>query len=139
MKKITLGIVVALMSFMPFMNHAQSNYPAIEKFSKNIPTLYYQTPDLSAIAQQDIQRDKNGQFYRIGVGIDVNITPQNSGVWSTNENGDKVWQLKIQYPGAEALNFIFSKFYIYGNTTLNVYNTQGKKIHTAFTSKDVLE
>lgn len=138
MKKITLGIVVALISFMPFMNHAQSNYPAIEKFSKNIPTLYYQTPDLSAIAQQDVQRDKNGQFYRIGVGIDVNITPQNSGMWSTNENGDKVWQLKIQYPGAEALNFIFSKFYIYGNTTLNVYNTKGRKIHTSFTSKDVL-
>ncbi|MCO5258846.1 MAG: GEVED domain-containing protein [Crocinitomicaceae bacterium] len=139
MKKITFGIIALLFSFFPLISFNQANYPSMEKFPSYIPTLSYQQPDLKSIQQEDILRDKNGQFYRIGIGTDVAITPQNSGVWSTKPNGDKVWNLKITYPGAEALNFIFSKFYIYGNTTLDVYSVNGKKIHETFTTKDVQE
>lgn len=140
MKKSNYLVTLVLLLFIsPFLLVAQNNYKSFEKFSNDVPSLAFQQPDLSTIHQEDIQRGKDGQFYRIGVGIDVNITTQNNGLWSTDENGNKIWRLKIKYPGAEALSFIFSKFYLFGNTTMDVYNSDGKRIHETYTAKDVLE
>lgn len=109
----------------------------VDKFRENIPVAAFQRPDLTALYQEDIERDKNGQMYRFGVSIDVNITPENSGVWSTNEKGDRTWRLIVKYPGAEALSFMFSRFHLFGNTTIDVYNKDGKQLHRTYTSRDV--
>lgn len=111
----------------------------INKFNnKSVPTIGFQQPDLTNLHQEDIQREKDGQFYRIGFGTETFITPENSGVWSTNLNGDRIWRLKVQFPGAEALTFMFSKFHLFGYATMNVYGEKGKKLHAEFTTNDVL-
>lgn len=104
-----------------------------------IPQLNFSAPNVEALLKEDEQRDKNGFIYRFGEGKDVNITLENSGVWEVKENGDRVWRLKIHQPGALAQTFIFSTFYLYGNTTIDVYDRQGRKVHRTYTKDDVLE
>lgn len=110
-----------------------------EKTSKIIPVLTFATPNVEELLVEDELRDKNGTFYRYGVGIDVNITTQNSGVWEKNEKGDKVWRLKINYPGALAMNFIFDKFYLYDNSYINVFNQKGEQVHKTYTAENTME
>ena len=95
------------------------------------------TPDLEALHLEDIQRDKQGLLYRIGVASTVNITPTNSGIWSTLPNGDRKWQLVVKSPGAEALSFLFETFKLYGASTLVITDLNGKLVHNPLTSDDV--
>jgi hypothetical protein len=94
-------------------------------------------PDLEALHLEDIQRDKLGLLYRIGLASTVNITPLNSGIWSTLPNGDRKWQLVVKSSGAEALSFLFETFKLYGASTLVITDLNGKLVHNPLTSDDV--
>jgi len=107
-------------------------------FAKEIPTVAFARPDLESIHQEDKIRDNNGAVYRFGIGQEVNITPKNSGRWTVNQQGDKIWQLIVKYPDAQALSFYFSKFQLFGNATIDVYNKQGERLHPTYTANDVL-
>lgn len=106
---------------------------------KTTPTFNLTPPNMAAIQQEDIERDHNGDLYRIGVHTMTNITTTSAGVWTSMPNGDRVWQLKINYPGAEALSFLFDRFHIYGGSTFDVFDTEGKRLHVTLTSADVLD
>ena len=94
-------------------------------------------PDLEALHLEDIQRDKLGLLYRIGLASTVNITPLNSGIWTTLPNGDRKWQLVVKSSGAEALSFLFETFKLYGASTLVITDLNGKLVHNPLTSDDV--
>lgn len=103
------------------------------------PTLNLPKPNMEAIRLEDEQRDRNGELYRIAVAAYTNTTLTNSGAWTTQPNGDKIWQLHVYFPDAEALSFLFSKFMIYDNARFDVFNTKGERVHKTFTKGDVLE
>ncbi len=139
MKKVITRLLVGILLLsLPAVSKGQSQVSEVNNFQKDVPVLAFQQPNLTLVHAEDVERDNKGQMYRIGTGVDVNITPQNSGLWSTNANGDKVWRLKVKYPGAQALSFMFSKFYLFGNSRIDVYGTNGKKLHLTYTAKDVL-
>ena len=75
-----------------------------------MPVLAFAKPDLTQIHLENQQRDKNGSLYRFAFTSEVEVNTNNSGMWSNLPNGDKVWRLKVKYPGAQALSFYFSKF-----------------------------
>lgn len=140
MNKVLICLILAMLSFTsPSVLMGQIEIKPVNKFQQDIPVLAFQQPNLTVVHLEDIERDKNGEFYRIAIGTEVNITPQNSGIWSTETNGDRVWRLKVKYPGAEALNFLFSKFRLYGNSTIDVYDENGKRLHPTYTAKNVLD
>lgn len=140
MKKTLLSMGLAVLFGSSSLN-AQTNLTAIPKYTtnQNVPTQYLNAPDVAQLYSEDLQRDKKGKFYRIGVSIFTHITTENSGLWTTLPNGDKVWQLKVKSSGAEALGFLFSKFRIYDNSSMEVFNQSGKRLHDKLTSQDVLE
>ena len=74
-------------------------------------------------------------LYRIGV-AQCKYYSSNIGVWKTNSDGSKEWTLHVVSPGAEALSFLFEKFVLYGGTTLDITDLNGK-LHKTLTSKDV--
>lgn len=141
MKKIVTQLVVGiLLLIVPFISTGQVQSKILDKFNnKDVPVLAFQQPDLTVVNIEDEERNENGQMFRIGVPIDVNITLQNSGVWSTEADGNRVWRLKVKYPGAEGLSFMFSKFHLFGNSTIDVYGADSKRVHQTYTSKDVLD
>lgn len=106
---------------------------------KNTPTITLPKPNMEAIRSEDEQRDKNGELYRIGVAAYTNISTTNSGQWITKENGDRVWQLHVKFQDAEALSFLFSTFKIYDNTSVDVFDNKGARLHKTLTQADVLD
>jgi len=137
--KITISFVIFCTLFLFCVNYSVSQSTLHPTFDKDIPVLAFSPPVLEAIHKEDIIRDNNGQLYRFAVGIEVNITTENSGRWISNQRGEKVWQLVVKYPGAQALSFYFSKFYLHGNARLSVYNTNREILHKTYTAQNVME
>jgi PKD repeat protein len=121
--------------------NAQQFIPVIQRFeiSKDVPTTILPAPDMDQIRAEDALRDKQGMLYRIGVASFVNISTENSGWWTTLENGDRQWQLKIKSEGAEALSFLFEKFILFGGSRLEIRDINGNLVHKPMTSEDVQE
>jgi PKD repeat protein len=107
--------------------------------NKNVPTQSLSIPNLEQLRAEDILRDKNGELYRIGVPIFTHITTENNGLWTTQPNGDRIWELKIKAAGAEALSFIFSAFKLYGSSVFSVTDLNGVYRHKPVSKDDMLE
>jgi hypothetical protein len=137
MKKLLLSF--AILFFFAISATAQNDFVHRQKFvlDNNVPVKLIAAPDLEAIHLEDIQRDKLGLLYRIGLASTVNITPLNSGIWTTLPNGDRKWQLVVKSFGAEALSFLFETFKLYGASTLVITDLNGKLVHNPLTSDDV--
>jgi len=106
---------------------------------KSTPTITLPTPNMEQIHNEDEENDRNGMLYRIGVHGQTQISTENNGVWSTDLNGNSTWQLHVKYEGAEALSFLFQTFKIYDQTTVDVFDNNGKALHKTLTSADVLD
>lgn len=66
--------------------------------------------------------------------FNVQISPENSGVWLSTNNGFKIWKLKIISKGAKSLNLIFDKFSLPSGARLFLYNENENHYLGAFTS-----
>ena len=106
---------------------------------KEIPTLELTSPNLNLIHAQDIEREKNGELYRIGVCLESNINTNTFGEWNISNDGSRNWKLRVSSEGAEALSFLFSKFVLYGETVLTIRDLNGKLVHKPLTSVDVID
>lgn len=115
MKKIVL-IVASILPITQYFGQATSLVqldvePKIKvTVSKDVPSIEFTAPNREALRAEDALRDRQGQFYRIGVAHFTNLTTENSGRWTTLTNGIKVWQLILRSKDAEALSFTFNKF-----------------------------
>jgi lysyl endopeptidase len=103
----------------------------------HLPLLSLPKINREQLAQEDIVRDNQGILYRIGVAQFTNITVNNSGLWETNTDGSRTWKLRIKSEGAEALSFLFQTFKIYGESTFDVLDLNGRKVHNTLTKDDV--
>jgi len=134
-----IAIFVANFILILYANYSTAQSNSAQAFDKDIPVLAFSRPDLTEIQQEDIVRDNNGEMYRFAIGTGVNVSTENSGRWISNHRDEKIWQLVVKYPGAQALSFYFSKFYLYGNATINVYNVNRERLHPTYTANEVLE
>jgi hypothetical protein len=134
MKKfLLLGSFSLLTSIVSFATAKTS------RIDKDIPVHFISTPDLTQVKTEDAKNDKNGMFYRIGVFSYTNITNINSGKWSVLPTGEKMWQLNIKHPGAEALSFLFSSFNLSKGSIFYVENKKGERVSDVLTKDDILE
>jgi len=139
-KLLSAGFFIVMLGFSGFSQSGTNQvFSKKLQLSKATPTLTLPQPNMEAIRLEDETRDHNGELYRIGVAAFTDITTANSGSWVTTSTGDKVWQLHVKFSGAEALSFLFSTFKIYDNTTVDIFNTNGERVHKTFTSADVLD
>jgi PKD repeat protein len=107
---------------------------------KGIPDSYNSLvlakPDLAAIQAEDLLRDKNGMFYRAGVSIPVQITPENAGSWYELPSGDRIWRLQITVPDARALGVYYDHFWLPPGGRLFVYSQDRKQVLGAYTEQN---
>ena len=110
-------------------------------FSANLPVQHFdlESPNLNALIKEDIERDKAGVLYRVGVATNFQLNTASHGTWTTLANRNRKWQISISQKGAESLSFVFKKFVLYGNASFWVENKKGEKISKIFTSDDMLE
>ncbi|MEY4521736.1 MAG: hypothetical protein RIT10_921 [Bacteroidota bacterium] len=137
--KITTSFFVLFLTiFSSFSQKNTATTVSIEQ-QKSTPTIELLAPNMDAIITEDALRDKQGKLYRIGVALFTNLSPENSGVWTIDQQGTKTWSLTIKSTGAEALSFIFDHFDLNGKSTLKVLNKKGELVHALVSNDDELE
>jgi hypothetical protein len=90
--------------------------------------------NIDKIIAEDVVDKKNGSPYRYAVNIPVDLRLDNSGTWTDLDNGDRIWQLKVESPGALAIALYYRGFYMPEGGEFFVYNESKTKVLGAFTS-----
>jgi lysyl endopeptidase len=107
----------------------------IEKLSVSEISYESVTPgDIKVLTKSVIPQ--KGQPLQFAIPVEVDFTPQNSGIWKTLPGGDKIWYLGIESKDAYSLNLIFDPFEIPAGCKLYIYNTNATCILGAFTQKN---
>lgn len=99
-----------------------------------IPTEVMPSINLAKLQIEDEQDEINGLPPRFGKDFAVNYNLNNSGLWETLPNGDRLWRLAIQAPGAKSINFLYNDFWLPVGAKLFIYNKNKSHIIGAFTS-----
>ncbi len=83
--------------------------------------------DVDALMAEDEQRMATARKgpYRFGKSHAVELGLENSGVWHTMSNGDRVWRLMVACPGAFSINMEFHRFVIPDGAQVFIYNEVG--------------
>ena len=107
---------------------------------KTIGTVDLPAPDIKKLLQEDslnLEGNPTG-FQRTAVSIPVIIDVNKDGVWSTLEDGGRLWQMEIYAEKALALDFVFSKFWLPKEGKFFLFNPTTKEAIGAITSKYIL-
>ncbi len=103
---------------------------------KSIPV--YNTPsfDYQQMIREDEANKGGAKPYRFGKSHQVNINPENSGVWTTYPTGEKIWRLQIHSDNAYAVGLFFKNYKLNKGVRLFVYAPDKSIVKGAFTEKN---
>ncbi len=84
--------------------------------------------DADALMAEDEARAKAGIKgpYRFGFNHPVSLGTGAQGTWSTLRNGDRLWRVSIECPGAYSINFRFDRYVVPEGGRVFVYNDEGR-------------
>ena len=105
-----LPLVVLLATFTQATaapSESKSYVELVGRFDQ-APALELESMDYAKLAAEDLVNDSKTGSMRFAVGRDVNVSGENSGVWSV-EGVQSIWRLKVLAPTAVHLNFGFKK------------------------------
>jgi hypothetical protein len=86
--------------------------------------------------KSDIQSKIRLKPLQFAHSFEVNLSPKNSGIWTTTKDGYAIWQLKIRSKTAKSINLIFDHFSLPNGARLFLYNENKSQILGAFTSRN---
>lgn len=92
--------------------------------------------DMLAVAKEDNTDNISGKVPRFGYPFEVDFNLNNSGNWTTLDNGDRLWLLSIECPEAKSINLLYDKYWLPEGATLHIYNKNKSQTIGAFTSKN---
>ncbi|KWW27255.1 MAG: hypothetical protein AUK63_2343, partial [bacterium P3] len=143
MKKIRYAIflVIGLIALRS-IGHAQlnTNEPPVSFSLEGIQleSDLFETPalDMAAIEKEDSIDEEEGNPPRFGYRHPVNLTLNNSGIWTTLPNGDRLWLLEIHCPEAKSINLLYDQYWLPEGAKLFIYNKDRTHTIGAFTSQN---
>ena len=148
MKKINLFIIIVALATLNFQLITFNSFAQLSRggtplsFDKHFQPAQAVTfkimPafDLAALQAEDAVNDQSKGPFRFGYNHLVNYNLNNSGVWTTLANGDRVWQLGIKSTGAQSLNLAFDDFQLPDGAKLFVYTADKRFVIGAFTKQN---
>ena len=92
----------------------------------NIPTKAFRGLDHAALTALSKQEEAQGLPPRFGELRPANYNLNNTGIWNSLSNGDRVWQLKIKSSGATSINLLYNDFYLPEGAKFFVYGWNKK-------------
>lgn len=92
--------------------------------------------DAAALMAEDEARIQAGIKgpYRFGFNHTMDLSLENSGIWTELANGDRVWRIAIECPAAYSINFEFHEYVVPAGAEVFVYNETGEVLG-AFTAE----
>jgi len=91
--------------------------------------------DFEALHKEDNENDGIGP-HRFGYSHEVNLTLENSGLWTTTSDGGRLWTLRIYSPDARSINLLYDKFWLPNGAKFFLYSEDKKQHLGAFTSRN---
>lgn len=89
--------------------------------------------DLAALQKEDSVTDKQkDKPWRYGYEFLADNNLNNSGVWTTLPNGDRVWRIHYVSKGAKTINFLFSDYYMPKGANVYLYNSDRSDLLGAY-------
>ncbi|GGD81865.1 T9SS type A sorting domain-containing protein [Planktosalinus lacus] len=100
---------------------------------KNLESIKMPKFDLQAMQAEDAIYDGQGDRpWRFGKEFIVNHTLENSGEWTTLDNGARIWRIRYQSEGAITMNFLFEDFYMPRGGKIFLYNNDKSDLLGAY-------
>ena len=90
--------------------------------------------DASAVAANDAERERAGELPLYARFRTVERGLHNAGAWTELPNGDRVWRLRVESPGALATELFFANFHLPPGGIMHVYNDDGSHVLGGFTT-----
>lgn len=100
-----------------------------------VPVLVTNGVDVVALQAEDVERDLKSLPQRYAAPLDVDVTPQNSGIWESIE-GQDVWRLRIKSPDAKSVSLGFTAYNMPESGNLTISSLDGVLIRGPFTASD---
>lgn len=92
--------------------------------------------NLGEVEKEDLKDDQAGLPPRFGYPFGVQLNLENSGTWTTLDNGDRIWRLSVSSPGARSINLTYDAFWLPQGAALYIYNKSQSQVIGGFTSKN---
>jgi len=131
---LTLFFVIAKSSFAQISIPDEPYSFSAENLSEAIPVVEMPTIDRAALLRVDEKDEAQGLPPRFGKKMPVNLNLENSGLWETLPNGDRIWRLQIHCPEALSINLLYDDFFLPKGARLFLYNSERSQTIGAFTS-----
>ncbi len=136
MKKLILGLGLFILAL-----GSSAQYPVgitQHLSSQSLPNQTVSPLDLNQLASEDAQREKNGEFERMGIAENVSASPSltNSGSWLTLPNGNELWRTTITAPSAVGTILSLRNVNIPAGGEIYAYRPDGSVYLGPYTQKD---
>ncbi|OFY24825.1 MAG: hypothetical protein A2W98_06040 [Bacteroidetes bacterium GWF2_33_38] len=105
-----------------------------KQVNSDIETNFVEPLTKQQIENTIAESNEKGTMYIIGKSIPTDFSIESSGDWTILEDGGKLWRLKIESSGAEALSIHYDNFNLPVGSKLFLYNESKTQVIGAFTA-----
>ncbi len=91
--------------------------------------------NMKQVVAEDVVEDQFSQPRRVAYPFAVDLDMKH-GVWDELGNGDRIWRLKVEASGAQAISLLYKDFFLPPGATMHVYNPENGETSGAFTSRN---
>ncbi len=137
LRKIT--IVCLILSGVSFGQVVDLGPPQSWKLEDQTPINSVRLPsvDLEKIRSEDQKNNSKIQTKRQRVGVlhKVDFDLLTAGQWTTLNNGDRIWRLRLKSEDAVHMSAVFDQFYLPEGSSLHLYNKDRTDLLGAYTEK----
>jgi len=138
MKFKSILFIIYIFSFTSYSQVTNEGIPVswqLNLDNDNIPAVNLPSFDIDRVrAEDEINDRKFDAPWRFGYMHSVDYGFED-GVWTTLENGDRIWRLMVKSDNALSLNFIFDDFYMPEGGYIFLYNNQKSDLLGAYDSR----
>ena len=105
--------------------------------NKDVVTQTMPGYDQATIDEEDAVRDAAKDApWRFGYKYNTNFNLLNAGSWTNLPNGDRVWRLGLECPGAMTINVIFENMYLPDGSSLYLFDEDNTNRVGAYTARN---
>ena len=96
--------------------------------TEDVPVLRSPGLDMEAVMAEDATRDAAGALPMYGRVVPVHADLLTTGLWTVLPNGDRLWRLQVESPGALAVEVFFEDLRVPTGGLLHVYSADGAQV-----------
>lgn len=122
--------VLSVLSFSGIVSAQKIPYSFSHKLNGVVPEVVLPARDFVKDIADAIAFEEAGNYPIFAHNFDLDLSLENSGLWTTLDNGDRIWRLRLKSKGALSTAFFFDTFYLPQGSALHVYSSTGSDFHS---------